>query len=77
MKYRNALRRFGARVGAAAAAVALVPSMALAQTTDIGFDTAEVIGIVDEAKAFIITVGLAVLSLIMVAKGLRWGRRAG
>lgn len=41
------------------------------------FDSTEVIAIVDSATTFITTVGLAVLIMLMVAKGVKWARKAG
>lgn len=77
MNIRNKLSALSlAVVGAMASAVAL-PSAAFAQATGIDFDTTEVLGIVDDATAFIVTVGLAVLGLLMVAKGIKWARKAG
>ena len=43
----------------------------------IAFDTTDVLAIVDSATTFITTVGLAVLALLMVAKGIKWARKAG
>ena len=76
MNIRNKLSALSlAFVGAMASAVAR-PSAACAQAT-IDFDTTEVLGIVDEATAFIVAVGLAVLGILMVAKGVKWARKAG
>jgi hypothetical protein len=71
--------RFGAFVGrvAAVGTVALVPAIAFAQATTVEFDPADTLAIVAEASDFITAVGLAVLGLIMLAKGLKWVRRAG
>lgn len=68
--------RFNINFAAVASAVlfSLSSVPAFAQVT---FDTTEVIGIVDSATAFITTVGLAVLGLLMVAKGIKWARKAG
>lgn len=75
MKYYNAVRRFGAKVVGTASALALIPSVALAQTVTL--DPTDTLALVDEAVAFISAVGLAVLGLIMLAKGIKWVRRAG
>lgn len=71
--------RFGAVVGrvAAVGAVALVPALAFAQAATPQFDPAPTLAIVADAVAFITAVGLAVLGLIMIAKGIRWVRKAG
>lgn len=69
---RNTRRALG-MVGAAM----LVPSVALAQTTPVEFDTAPVLAIVTEATTFIVAIGLAVLTLLMIAKGIKWARKAG
>lgn len=71
--------RFGAFVGrvAAVGTAAMVPALAFAQTTTVEFDPADTLAIVAEASDFITAVGLAVLGLIMLAKGLKWVRRAG
>lgn len=76
MKGVSMWRRFGAKVGGLAL-VALVPGFALAQSTPVTFDPASTLAIVDSAIAFITAVGMAVLGLIMLAKGIRWVRRAG
>jgi hypothetical protein len=41
------------------------------------FDPAPVIAIVNEATTFVTTIGLAVLIFLMVAKGIKWARKAG
>lgn len=71
--------RFGAVVGRVAAvlSVALVPALAFAQAPPPTFDPAPTLAIVADAVDFITTVGLAVLGLIMIAKGIRWVRKAG
>lgn len=76
MKVVSMWRRFRAKVGGLAL-VALVPGFALAQSTPVTFDPTSTLAIVDSAVAFISTVGIAVLGLIMLAKGIRWVRRAG
>lgn len=79
MKYRNAAVRFGSRVrqvGTAIGVTLLVPAVAFAQTTPT-FDPTETLAMVSDAKSFITTVGLAVLGLIMLAKGIKWVRKAG
>jgi hypothetical protein len=70
------VRAFCTRTGAAIGAVLLVPSVALAQATPT-FDPTDTIAMVNDAKSFITTVGLAVLALIMLAKGIKWVRKAG
>jgi hypothetical protein len=68
----------GARNLAIAGAVALTSLVASnPASAQIGFDPADVTAIVDEATTFITTVGLAVLVMLMVAKGIRWARKAG
>ena len=71
---RSAFRRASAKLTAfavlASAAVVTSPVFAAIDTTD-------AIAEVDNAKTFITAVGLAVLSMIFVAKGVRWARKAG
>lgn len=74
MQFVQKLRtRMGAVVGALVASF-MVPGLALAQT---GIDTTEALAAVADAKTFITTVGIAVLAMIFVAKGIKWARRAG
>jgi hypothetical protein len=54
----------------------LLPVLASAQSA-ITFDPAPVLDIVNQAQTFIVTIGLAVLSMLMVAKGIKWARKAG
>jgi hypothetical protein len=75
MKLHN-VRAFCTRSVAAVSAVLLVPAVALAQTTPT-FDPADTLAMVADAKSFITAVGLAVLSLVMLAKGIKWVRKAG
>lgn len=60
-----------------ALAVLLAPGLAAAQGAAVDFDTAPVLAIVSDAQDFIVTIGLAVLTMLMVAKGIKWARRAG
>lgn len=76
MKGVSKVRQVGAKVGGLAL-VALVPGFALAQSAPVTFDPADTLAIVDSAVDFITAVGMAVLGLIMLAKGIRWVRRAG
>lgn len=76
MKGVSKVRQFGVKAGGLAL-VALVPGFALAQSAPVTFDPASTLAIVNSAVAFITAVGMAVLGLIMLAKGLRWVRRAG
>lgn len=72
MKFRNIAVRFGSPV------LLLASASAFAQTGGaVAFDPAPVLAIVDSAQDFIIAVGLAVLTMLMVAKGIKWARRAG
>lgn len=73
---KGAFSRFGAALLAVGGTALVAPGLALAQA-DVEFDPAPVLAIVTEASAFIIAVGLAVLTLLMVAKGIRWARKAG
>lgn len=68
----NLARRFGGAV----VALALVPAAAFAQTTPT-IDPAPTLALVADAQAFIIAVGMAVLAMLMIAKGIKWARRAG
>ena len=72
-RVRSAFLTAGAAVGTSL----VVYAPAFAAGTDVTFDPAEALSIVDSAKTFIITVGLAVLTLVMVAKGIKWARKAG
>lgn len=77
----NAVSRFtgkwslAALVLAMAAVSVVAPSTAFAQT--VTFDPTDTLALVDDAIAFITAVGLAVLGLIMLAKGIKWVRKAG
>jgi len=78
MKFRNAMQRFGARLGARFPVVLVgIGASSLASAQGITFDPAPVIAIVDSATTFVTTVGLAVLVFLMVAKGIKWARKAG
>lgn len=71
------LRAVGlAAVGSVGTAL-VVPGVALAQTAAVEFDPAPVMEIVTNAQLFIVTIGLGVLILLMVAKGIKWARKAG
>lgn len=77
---RNAIARVkGVYQAAFVALVAclLAPGLAMAQTGDVEFDPAPALAIVASAKDFIVEIGIAVLVLIMVAKGIKWARKAG
>jgi hypothetical protein len=43
----------------------------------IAFDTTDILANVQAAVTFITTVGLAVLAMLFVAKGIKWVRKAG
>lgn len=60
-----------------ALSVGSVPAFAQGPAPAVTFDPAPILAIVTDAQAFIVTIGLAVLTLIMVAKGIRWARKAG
>ena len=61
-----------------AGAVALVAAVpAFAAGSGVTFDTTEPLALVADAQAFIVTVGLSVLTLFLVAKGIKWARKAG
>lgn len=66
---------------ALAACLAVVGSIAaapaMAQTAAVEFDPAPVLGIVTQATTFVVAIGTAVLIFLMVAKGIRWARKAG
>lgn len=74
METRGLVQRFG--FAAVVGSVSLVPALAFAQATPV-IDPADTLALVADAKDFIIAVGLAVLGMIMVAKGIKWARRAG
>ena len=67
-----------ATVGALTAASLVVSNAAFAAG---GFSLAatqsEVLGYVATAVAFITAIGIAVLGLVMIAKAIRWARKAG
>lgn len=74
--FNRARSRFSAMWVALAAM--LVPGLAAAQaggTPD--FDPAPILAIVTSAQEFIVAIGMAVLIMLMVAKGIKWARRAG
>lgn len=48
-----------------------------AMAFDLAGAQAEVVGYIDAVTVFIVGVGLAVLVMVMIAKALRWSRRAG
>lgn len=56
----------------AVTSAALITSPAFA-----AIDTTGALAQVDDATDFVTTVGLAVLGLIFVVKGIRWARKAG
>lgn len=56
----------------AATVGALVASPAFAV-----IDTTEALAAVTDAEVFILAVGMAVLGLIFVVKGIKWARKAG
>ena len=66
----------GATVGAL-----VVTNTAMAQAAGGGFDLSaaqtEVLGYVTTTVAFILAIGIAVLGLVMVAKAVKWARKAG
>jgi len=70
----NYAKSLVARLGGVSV-LSLLPVFAFA--TGVTFDTTDVLAIVDSATTFITTVGLAVLALLMVAKGIKWARKAG
>jgi hypothetical protein len=78
MKFRNTMKRYGAQLGAGLTGVAFT-GLAFAQGggAAVTFDPAPVIAIVDQATTFVTTIGLAVLIFLMVAKGIKWARKAG
>ncbi|GIX38040.1 MAG: hypothetical protein KatS3mg127_1279 [Silanimonas sp.] len=65
-------------IGLGTATAALVPATSYAQFAD-GLSTAqgEVLGYVSSTIGFIVVVGMAVLGLVMVAKAVKWARKAG
>ena len=69
-------RRFGSALAMVFLASFVSVQSAFAQTTPT-FDPTDTLAMVADAKSFITTVGLAVLALIMLAKGIRWVRKAG
>jgi len=75
-RFGNKLRTFAAALSFAVLSSLVAVQSASAQTT-VTFDPADTLAMVADAKAFIIAVGLAVLALIMLAKGIKWVRKAG
>lgn len=79
MKFNTSIRKSLA-VSAAVLPASLMfvgPAFAQGSGSGLSFDSAEVLAIVTSATVFITTVGLAVLGLLMVAKGIKWARKAG
>lgn len=74
MESRGLVQRLG--FAALVGSVSLVPALAFAQSTPV-IDPTETLALVADAKDFIVAVGLAVLGMLMVAKGIKWARRAG
>lgn len=75
MKFRTMHRKFGAKLAAVSAVgFASVVGSGLASAA---IDTTEALAAVDDASTFITTVGLAVLTMLFVLKGIKWARRAG
>lgn len=71
-------RSFGSRVALALlASLSIVGAASAQDTAAVDFDPAPVLAIVTSATTFITTVGLAVLVMLMVAKGIKWARKAG
>lgn len=60
-----------------AAVVALAVSPSLVFADDLTFDPAPILAIVTSATTFVTTVGIAVLQFVMIAKGIKWARKAG
>jgi len=76
----NVLARFKATMAAFVAmvfAMVVGSSTAFAQALDLAATQAQVLGYVGATITFIVAVGLAVLGLVMIAKAIRWARRAG
>jgi hypothetical protein len=70
-----------ATVGALTAASLVVSNAALATGGGGGFSLAsaqsDVLGYVATTVAFITAIGIAVLGLVMIAKAVKWARKAG
>lgn len=64
-------------VGGAMLGTSLLPVLASAQDATVAFDPAPILAIVTSAQAFIVAIGMAVLTMLLVAKGIKWARRAG
>lgn len=78
--HKAAVRRFsGLVVAMFLSMAAVVPAFAQTDPTITvpTFDTAPVIQLLVNVSGFIVTVGMQVLLLMMVVKGLKWVRRAG
>lgn len=80
----NLMQKFTAAKAATTAAVVgslVAANTAFAQAAAGGFDLAgaqsTVLGYVAATVAFIVAVGIAVLGMIMVAKAIKWARKAG
>jgi len=54
-----------------------VLSLPMIASATVTIDPTEVLATVAEAVAFITAVGLAVLSMTYVARGIKWARKAG
>lgn len=67
----------GVGLGALALASVVALTVSAPASADVVFDTTEILGIVTSATAFITAVGLAVLAMLMIAKGIKWARKAG
>ncbi len=78
---RNKFGAAKAATTAALVAASVVTNNAMAQAAGGGFDLtsaqAEILGYVGSTVAFILAIGIAVLGLVMVAKAVKWARKAG
>lgn len=76
----NLVTRFKAAKAAATAAVVgslFAANAAFANDLDLSAAQTEVLGYVALTVGFIVAVGTAVLGLVMVAKAVKWARKAG
>jgi len=74
------LKAVKASVFAAGTTALVASNVAFAQATgglDLAAAQAEVLGYVAIATSFVVAIGIAVLSFIMVAKAVKWARKAG
>jgi len=76
----SGLRMLSLAMALAVVSAIALPGAAFAQGgggAAVTFDPAPILAIVDQATTFVVAIGTAVLLFLMVAKGIKWARKAG